>query len=214
MLIPHTSHTCIQLRIFFGVKIFMTRFKNYISDSTTHYLMAGILMKQHIPDKRLDKKIDFNAQYIRLKLLPTDRLGAMHLNKCERPDQYQQELDSAADFQDEDLIKGEDFQKYILIRGRAGIGKTTLVQRLLWKWANVEWATQYKAMFLLNMRFLMTQGREVNLSRMLSIYHVYNTGKADTIDAEWLQNNEGNIGLILGEYRTEFRVASIYYITT
>ena len=125
----------------------------------------------------------------------------MHLGKLERPDLYQQTLEGqGADIDDEDLVKVNETSKYILIRGRAGIGKSTLVQRLLWKWANDTWAPQFKAIFLLNLRHLMMINHTMDLPRLLCLYAMYNTSKAGVvIDAEWLEKNGDSVGIVLGE---------------
>ena len=172
------------------------------SEEIKHSLVVDIHRKRHITEQRLDRPIDLDTQYVRLKLLSNKSMGMMQRDALETPDHYQQGLEEhdGRDIQDEDLIKSQDFQKYVLVRGRAGIGKTTLVQRLLWRWANGEWATKFEALFLLNLRYLMTIDRQMDLSRLLSLYAVYNTS-ADgiAISSEWLQQNECKIGLIMGK---------------
>ena len=167
-----------------------------IPEHVQHFLVADILEKRHLPDKGLDKQIDLDTQYVRLKLLVNKTMAAMQRDKLERPDRYQHSLQKqeGSEIQDEDLIK--DSQKYILIRGRAGIGKSTLVQRLLWKWANGEWATKFVAIFMLNLRYLMIHNKPTDLSRLLSLYAVY---KPKKLDAKWLKKNEGRIGIVLGK---------------
>ena len=164
--------------------------------------MADIHKKRHIPDKVLDKAIDFEKNYVKLKLLSTKEMKAMQRGDMERPDLYQRELGKleGEDVQDEDLVKSEDIHKYVLVRGRAGIGKSTLLQRLCWKWANCEWATQFKVIFMINLRYLMNIERKMPLSRLLSLYTVYNTGDPNIIiEDKWLLENEANIGIILGK---------------
>ena len=157
----------------------------------------------HRPDKKLDKSIDLDTQYVRLKMLSHKKLGAMYTDTREdRPDLYQEGLEKhgGKDIDDEDLIEDIHKDKYILIRGRAGIGKSTLVQRLLWKWANGEWASHLKGVFMLNLRYLMTVDKVMDLPRLISLYGVYNTGNADVMfDLKWLKENENNIGIILGK---------------
>ena len=171
-------------------------------DRAIHNIVADIQRKRHTPDKHLDRTIDLDTQYVRLKLLSTKNMGIMHRDTLERPDLYQQELEKQGgkDIQDEDLIEVHDVGKYILVRGRAGIGKSTLVQRLIWKWANGEWATKFKLFVMLNLRHLMNIDKQMSLSYFLSLYGVYNTGDPEVIvDDKWLKENQCNIGLILGE---------------
>ena len=128
-------------------------------------------------------------------------MGTMHRDELERPDLYQRglEVHTGREISDEDLLSNTDNQMYILIRGRAGIGKSTLVQRLLWKWSSGDWGSKFKAIFLLNMRFVMLFEKKVDLAHLLCMYSVYTTGTAGTIiTPEWLENNQGNIGFIIG----------------
>ena len=165
-------------------------------------MVADILHKKHNLETGQDKRIDIDKQYVRLKLLSQSQIGLMQRDALERPDHYQSKLEKhdGKDIQDEDLVKPGDHGKYILVRGRAGIGKTTLVQRLIWKWANREWATQFKALFLLNLRYLMLVDNLMDLPHLLSMYPVYNTASSDvTLSMDWLEKNQDTIGFILGE---------------
>ena len=124
----------------------------------------------------------------------------MHRDALEQPDHYQLGLENhdGKDIQDEELVKQNEFGKFVLIRGRAGIGKTTLLQRLSWKWATDSWACQFKALFLVNLRYLMTVKKKMDLRHLLSLYTVYTVGKGFLIDACWLEKNQSNIGMIIG----------------
>ena len=98
--------------------------------------VAKVLVVHNINSER-DRFLDFRPEYSEMWLIegPSSEL-TFGINMYWKQ--------SGNDIEDEDLIKGEDFEKYILIRGRAGIGKSTLVQRLIWKWANGEWRTNYR----------------------------------------------------------------------
>ena len=178
----------------------MLRFYLIFADKIKHILAADIKRKRHAPDKGLDRVIDLDTQYVRLKLLSNKTLGAMHRDRLERPDLYQEGLEKTdgMEIEDEDLVKGDQAQKYILIRGRAGIGKSTLLQSLLWKWANDDFAAKFKALFMLNLRYLITVRTKMNLSRLLSLYSVYST-KPLMVSEKWLTDNQGQIGIILGK---------------
>ena len=167
-----------------------------------HLILTDVHKRGHVKDKVQDRTIDLENQYIKLKLLSKDRLGVMRTGLSEMPDHYQHELEENAgkDIQDEDLIQGGDYGKYILIRGRAGIGKSTLVQRLLWKWTNGDWANKFKVILLLNLRYIMTKSKSVSLPHLLSLYSVYNTGDAAVnLSADWLLENQSQVGIILGK---------------
>ena len=178
-----------------------------ISERPLHLLVAHIHMKRHAPDNKLDKAIDLDTQYVKLKLISSKEIGAMHRDKLERrPDLYQQGIESheGQDICDEDLIDDKKTDNYVLIRGRAGIGKSTLLQRLMWKWATGEWATKFKVIFMLNLRYLVL-GKQMTLPRLLSLYSVYNTGNPDVIfTSDWLEENQSHVGFILGESRKPY----------
>ena len=172
-------------------------------DEITNLLVASIDKRRHTPDKQGDKEIDIETQYVRLKLLASETMGAIPRTWFEnRPDRYQRELENQdqTDISEADLLTHKDTHRYILIRGRAGIGKSTLLQRLLWKWANGDWATQFKALFLLNLRYLVTHDTKMNLAELVCLYSLYGTGAAGTvIDAEWLDKNQGKVGFVMGK---------------
>ena len=173
-----------------------------ISDKVKISLVADILQKKHNPEEGQDRRIDIDKQYVGLKLLSQNQIGLMQRDALETPDHYQSKLEKhgGKDIKDEDLVKPGDHGKYILIRGRAGIGKTTLVQRLIWKWANGVWATQFKALFLLNLRYLMLVNNHMDLPHLLNMYPVYNTASSGvTLSMDWLEKNQDNIGLVLGK---------------
>ena len=164
--------------------------------------MTDIYRKRHITEENTpDKPIDLDTQYVRLKLLSDNTMGTMQRDALEHPDHYQVSLEEhrGTNIEDEDLVKKGEFQKYVLIRGRAGIGKSTLVQRLIWKWAKGEWACAFKVIFLLNLRSLITASRGMNLPHFLRHYPVYSLSKSNVLDATWLKENQGKIGLIFGK---------------
>ena len=174
---------------------------NQFSERITELLKAAIDKQRHIPDKQGDKKIDIKTQYVRLKILSGETMGALpRTGLQDRPYQYQRELENHREIVDEDLLTHNDTHKYILIRGRAGIGKSTLLQRLLWKWANDDWATQFKALFLLNVRYLMVIDKEMELAELVCLYSLYSIGSAGTvIDAKWLDENQSSVGFVMGK---------------
>ena len=166
-------------------------------------ILADVHRQGHIADRTSDHPIDFDTQYVTLKLLKHDRLGVMQMGLHDRPDHYQHALEKfqGKNIEEEDLIEHDEYGKYVLIRGRAGIGKSTMAQQILWRWAIGEWMTKYKVMIMLNLRYLMTIDRPMSLPRMLCLYGVYGTGDADvTVDSDWLKENEDTVGFIFGMY--------------
>ena len=92
-------------------------------------MMIDIYGKRHVAEYALQRPIDLETQYVRLKLLTNERLAIMQRDSLERPDVYQSGLrgHNEKEIQDEDLIKTGAFGRFVLIRGQAGIVKTTLV---------------------------------------------------------------------------------------
>ena len=160
------------------------------------------MSKSHIPDRLSDKEIDLDTQYVKLRLIPKHEFEALQEEDMDyRPDRYQAGLAQfhSKDIQDEDLLKDGEFKKLIILRGRAGIGKSTLVQHLLRNWACGLWATHLKVMFLLNLRYVMNDTRKMTLSTLLTLHSVYATHDTTPgTDFDWFRKNQRYVGLILG----------------
>ena len=183
---------------------------NYFpSDKPQYHLMVNICKERHKPDKEFDTSINIDTEYVQLKLLSQKALGLVQRNEQEqRLDLYQNDMEALErsaninDLKDEDMIKDGDYEKYILIRGRAGIGKSTLLQRLLWKWANGEWATKFRAFFMLNLRHLTTIKTPVDLPYLLGNLNRYSSRESDNKPGlDWLKRNKRRICFVLGKYQ-------------
>ena len=184
-----------------------------ISDKVKITLAAFILKKKHKLYEGQYQRIDIDTQYVGLKLSQNE-IGMMQRDALETPHHYQSKLEKhgGKDIKDEELVKPGDYGKYILVCGGAGIGKTTLVQRCMWKWSNGVWATQFKALFLLNLRHIMMLKIEVDLPHLLSIYPVYNTYSCGvTLSKEWLKENEDTIGFIFGKSNCYWCLLSVMF---
>ena len=83
-------------------------------------LVVDINKTNHSPDKKLDKTIDLDKGYVQLKLLSRKQLGTMQIDDLVQPHRYQQGLEkqSRIDIEDEDLTKGEAYEKFLLARGQ------------------------------------------------------------------------------------------------
>ena len=150
----------------------------------------------------LGKRIDFDTQYVMLRIMTQETWATVERDELERPDKYQQALQqsSGKDITDEDIIALGDVVKYILVRGRAGIGKSTLVQRLMWRWAHGEWGTQFKAIFLLSLRHLMAMATSMDFTHLLSRFAMHRVGQQQlTLHPEWLEENQRQVAFVLGK---------------
>ena len=154
-----------------------------------------------MPDRHLDERIDLDTQYVRLRIISQEEFRALERQDLDyRPDRYQAHMTSLGgeDIKDEDLLKPGEIEKLILLRGRAGIGKSTLVQSLLRRWACGIQAIQMKLILLLNLRVLMPYTRKITLATLLSLYSVYATPDAVPDRDSWFRENQCHLGIILG----------------
>ena len=160
------------------------------------------MRESHVPDRHQDERIDLDTQYVTLRLISKQEFEALEQQDLDyRPDRYQAHMKSLGgeDIKDEDLLKPGEFEKLILLRGRAGIGKSTLVQHLLRNWACGQWAMHIKAIFLLNLRYLTNVTRQITLSTLMTLYAVYAT--QDVTPAaknDWFIKNQQFVGIVIG----------------
>ena len=88
----------------------------------------------------------------------------------------------------------EVFTKYqsrelILLEGRPGSGKTTLVHKIIKDWAKGKVLTKAKLVFLVTLRVLNTDGKDETLSDLLGLFYS-NTEELKTIESE-IDKNDG-----------------------
>ena len=154
------------------------------------------------PDSLRDRKINFDTQYVELGLGEDKEFGKKdsadftprkdHLPKpCESP------IDEGclSNIVIEDILPQQSSGERILIKGRAGIGKSTLSQNVVQKWAKGDLATSFTTAFLLNLRKLVHITREMTLSEVLGVYAEYVTPSPtpDQPAQQWLKNNSEKI---------------------
>ena len=162
-------------------------------------LAVSAYKRKHRPDKEGDNCIDLGNQYVSRKLLLNETIDTQEGVELEPTSQRVMPEKGRRVFQDEDLIRNRDLEKYIVIYGCGGIGKSTLLQRLFWKLANGKWATKFKAIFLINIHDLVTTTARVGLAKLLTLYAVYNDDRDVSIDIEWLRDNQDKIAIFLGK---------------
>lgn len=90
----------------------------------------------------------------------------------------------------------------LLLVGRGGVGKSTLVQKLMRLWAQNRWASEYKAAFLFNMRSLaVLDKRPVSLVDFLRNFGVYMLReKTEEFIFSTLKNNGDEIIIFMGMF--------------
>ena len=118
----------------------------------------------------------------------------------ELPESYLQHLEShGADIDARDIIPKCAPGFRVLIRGRAGIGKTTLSHWMLRRWSKGKWAKKYKVVFVLNLRYLARLDYSVTLLELLTKYSVYNVQKPQPHVLNWMLNNTKEAIIVLGK---------------
>ena len=157
---------------------------------TINNLRQEMVREQHKPDSEIDKKVDFDVNFIHLVLV-NDRRG---------------NIDDK--FSIEDILpqKGEQGfsasgKNCIILKGRAGVGKTTLLQYLCRQWAKGQWGQQFAVIFLLKMRVIMTiKEKLITLTELLTNYSQFNSDK--TMLSSWIPSNLDRIGIIIGKLQS------------
>ena len=120
------------------------------------------------------------------------------------PDRYQKTLQDIDDTHEyKDILTQIDTGSMILLRGRAGIGKTTLVQFLLYQWFRGDWASHFVCTFMLNLRILMRTTTKMTLTELLTTYGLYTIPNKHPQMTTWMKNRPAAILLFMGMSQVE-----------
>ena len=155
---------------------------------TITHLRQEVIRDQHKPESEFDKKVDFDVNFIHLVLVNDRRRG---------------NTDDA--FTIEDILPpkrpnwsgDKSEKKSIILKGRAGVGKTTLLQYLCRLWAKEEWGQQFAVIFLIKMRVIMMIKEKLTLTELLTNYSQFNSDK--TMLSSWIPSNLDRIGIVIGK---------------
>ena len=134
-----------------------------------------MVREQHKPDSDFDKKVDFDVNYIQPVFVNIQPY-------------------TGEKFTIEDFLPSKD-----IFQGRAGVGKTTLLQYLCRQWAKREWGQQFAVIFLLKMRVIMKIKEKITLTELLTNYSQFNSDK--TMLSSWIQSNLDRIGILIGKLK-------------
>ena len=123
------------------------------------------------------------------------------LREDNNPDEYQAFLEmTPANTTYKDILPTESIGHTVLLRGRAGVGKTTLVQWLLTQWALNMWAVHCCCAFMLNMRYLMDGTYTISLPDLLTMCSLYAVqGTYSPYLKGWMSNCEEQLIIFLGK---------------
>ena len=158
-----------------------------------------MISDQHKPESEFDKKVDFDVNFIHLVLVNDRRRG---------------NTDDA--FTIEDILpkkttngSGDKSEKNcIILKGRAGVGKTTLLQYICRQWAKGQWGKQFAVIFLLKMRVVMMIKEKLTLTELLTNYSQFNSDK--TMLSSWIPSNLDRIGIVVGKLQRSLPSVSCY----
>ena len=154
---------------------------------TINTLRKEMESQEHKPDAEFDKEVKFDTNYIHLILVN----GSSGGNTDDK-------------FSIEDILPEEEIMDFtgsrkncIILKGRAGVGKTTLLQYLCRQWAKGNWGQQFAVIFLLKMRVIMTIKEKLTLTELLTNYSQFSSGKK--MLSSWIPSNLDRIGIIIGK---------------
>ena len=166
----------------------------------TRELRKSVLASGNVPDNEIDQPIDLDTQYVRLALCDTSDDQAA-LGDDVLPADYQRCIEEQNG--DEKLDIHRILPKIsrgtsTLIKGRAGVGKSTLTQYLIRQWAKGQWESSKTFVFLLNLRKLVHVQRDVTLTELLGMYaeYVIETPDPNQPSLQWLKNNAHNVMIL------------------
>lgn len=161
--------------------------------------------KGHVPDKTGDKEIDFEKNFIRLCLTEQTTIDEKMTWEHQTPGIYQTHISTdkmKRNIEPEDILgdiqdfnqgpnkyeeKWERFIPKTVIQGRAGIGKSTLLQYLCQRWADCSWANNFHLLFSIQLRLLMAVNYKISLYELLTTHSIYRTTN-NPLPYQWLEN--------------------------
>ena len=148
--------------------------------------------EKHKPDAEFDKEVNFDANFIHLVFLNNSRRG-------NTDDKFTIE-DILTKKRTNDPVE-ESGKKCIILKGRAGVGKTTLLQYLCRRWAKGKWGQQFAVIFLLKMRVvMMIKEKLITLTELLTNHSQFGSDK--TMLSSWIPSNLDRIGIIIGKLQS------------
>ena len=145
----------------------------------------------------MDEKICLQNQFVQLLLVDSTETETLSADTL--PDGYQSFLGkTTSNATYRDILPATSKGVMVLLRGRAGIGKTTLVQWLLQEWAHQRWAAEKCCAFMLNLRYLLVHDYRISLKDLLILCSLYRPeGDHPQLDL-WMKNGPKNLIFFLG----------------
>ena len=160
--------------------------------------MKVIVEKGHCTDSPLDVKINLDDEHIQLHVVKDQQDSSKPASDDDTntlPHAYQaylEKLQQAGDnIQAKDVLQTtKNTAQKILIRGRAGVGKTTMMQWFARLWALGRWAEGFTLLFLIQLRYLTDTVSMISAYELLTLYGLYKLDDKETTStcASWLKN--------------------------
>ena len=159
----------------------------------TSELRKAVLGAGNVPDNEVDQPINLDTQYVgpvlqeRSNEQAENVLPAAHLQNLENQGKVGLDID--------EILPIPSRGTSTLLKGRAGVGKSTLTQYLIRQWAKGEWETSKTCAFLLNLRTLVHVKEKVTFTELLSMHAEYAIETTDQkqLSLQWLKNNAHNV---------------------
>ena len=159
-------------------------------------LCQSILSTGNKPDNEVDQQIDLDTQFVNLSISDFPNFWCP-LDDHTLPAEYHQNFEhvESKNIDIDDILPKHSPGTSTLITGRAGVGKSTLIQYLIRQWAKRKWESTKTCVFLLNLRKLVNVQRDVSFTELLGLYAEYVVGSPGQkqLSLEWLKNNAQNV---------------------
>ena len=165
-------------------------------------LRKAVSEEGHKPDLPIDEKISLQHQFVQLLLV--DDADHASIAADVTPNEYQTfRRNATSNAMYEDILPSTSKGMMVLLRGRAGIGKTTLVQWLLHEWAHQRWAAKKSCAFMLNLRYLMGHDYKMSLRDLLTKCSLYCPEGDHPQFSRWVKSWQENLLLYIGNFHVD-----------
>ena len=150
----------------------------------------------------MDEKISLQHQFVQLLLVGNTNHKSPPADTT--PDEYRKYLNKfASNTTYKNILPSTSTGMMVLLRGRAGIGKTTLVQWLLHEWANQRWAADKSCAFMLNLRYLMVYNYKMTLRDLFTKCSLYCPDGDHPQLSVWMNNWQEKLLLYIGNFHLD-----------
>ena len=158
----------------------------------------------------MDEKISLQNQFVQLLLVDDADHASPAVDVT--PNEYQAyRRNTTSNAMYEDILPSTSKGMMVLLRGRAGIGKTTLVQWLLHEWAHERWASKKSCAFMLNLRYLMVYDYKMSLRDLFTKCSLYCPEVDHPQFSLWMKSWQENIILYMGNFHLETTYILLFF---